>query len=165
MLNTALALYALIGSASASTMSAGLAQGITGSERVHEYQITVQEDLRGIRVRAEFAAPVSSVGSKEGKADLLRDLQRCDAGKLDIRRNRIVGNAIDCLEYHYPIDAESGRRAPAVADGIVVSSPAQWLWLPREAAASKVRIDFSLLALVSICSVAPSADFTTPIQA
>ena len=145
MLKSVLSLCACIGFAPIAAVSAASSKDAPpDSAAAHHYQVKVLEDLRSIRVRAEFTTAATSVASGQGDADLLQDLRRCDEGPLQIRRNRIVGNSISCLEYRYPLDTERGRRAPPVDGGVVVSSPAAWLWLPRESEESIVRVEFSL---------------------
>ena len=111
----------------------------------HRYHVVMDEGLSQVAVRAELAGEVAWLSARDGDSSRISRLTTCESEPLGIRRNRIVtGDDATCLSYRYPLAATTDGRSPAVAPGVVVSSPGNWLWTPPLAAGDRIRIELSL---------------------
>jgi hypothetical protein len=121
----------------------GLASGSPEASAV--YRVRPSEDLKSIFVQAELVEPGTSLRARDGDANKLRLLTDCSDRAVQHQGGRIpAGAANGCLRYRYPLEARSGRRSPAVADGVVVTSPSEWLWTPPIEDGATIRIELSM---------------------
>lgn len=118
----------------------------------HRYQVSMDEALSQVVVRAELAGEVAWLSSRDGDGSRISRLITCESEPLGIRSNRIVTRDDDdavCLSYRYPLGTRTDGRSPPVAPGVVVSSPGHWLWIPPLAAGDRIRIELSLPTAMS----------------
>lgn len=124
-------------------LSSGLAIGSPEASAV--YRVRPSEDLRSIFVQAELVESGASLRARDGDANKLRSLTDCNDQAVEHKGGRIpASSANGCLRYQYPLEARSGRRSPAVADGVVVTSPSEWLWTPPVKDGATIRIELTL---------------------
>ncbi|MFP6835755.1 MAG: hypothetical protein VB948_06555 [Pseudomonadales bacterium] len=116
----------------------------------YRYQVSVDEQLDEVAVRAWLTPEVRWLSAQDGEPSKLLGLSDCDGAGLHTSRERIVaGDGVTCLDYRYPLaDTAADGRSPPVADGVVVSSPNQWLWTPPLEPGDRVLIELSLPARV-----------------
>jgi len=133
------------------TVLAGLiAPFVSGSANVNEetgvtYRIRPSEDLKSVLVQAEFPDNVEVLEARDGDARRLEELKGCNEQEVRFRSDRILTKTVDgCLRYRYPLIPSTGRRSPAVARGVVVTAPSQWLWTPPAVDGTPIRIELSL---------------------
>ena len=109
------------------------------------YIVRLADDLSTVSVEARFPDRVQALQASDGETRRLMDLGGCHGGVVRVRGGRILTDGSGgCLHYRYPLDPQSGRRSPAVARGVVVSAPDQWLWIPDLDAANDIRIQLIL---------------------
>ena len=133
---------ALIGSALLLTV---LCRPMAASVQQPVYRIAVSDDLRVVQVEARLPEDTVSLTSHTGRIRKMQELRSCDEAPLPTQRNRIfTETAGGCLRYRYPLRSRTGRRSPAVAPGVLLSSPGEWLWTPRLAPGSRLLIELSL---------------------
>lgn len=115
------------------------------------YRVSLSQDLA--RVAVEVRLPAGRSGAlyaPRGRLAAISSLEGCDAGPVATRQNRILPQAAgDCVRYSYPLTAQQGRRSPAVASGVIVSTPGEWLWTPEEASGLPVRVELALPAAMN----------------
>ena len=105
------------------------------------YLVRPSDDLRSISVEVRFPLQVSSLRASDGETRRLTEVQGCDGALVRLRSGRIFTEGSGgCLRYHYPLEAQSGRRSPAVAPGVVVSAPDRWLWTPDTDDAIRIQL-------------------------
>ncbi|MCZ6710960.1 MAG: hypothetical protein O7B25_11405 [Gammaproteobacteria bacterium] len=116
----------------------------------YRYQVSVNEQLDEVAVRAWLTPEVRWLSAQDGESSMLLGLTTCDGERLRTSRRRIVtGDGVACLDYRYPLaDTATDSRSPPVVAGVVVSSPNQWLWTPRLTPVDRVLIELSLPARV-----------------
>ncbi|MGD8416307.1 MAG: hypothetical protein PVH91_04555 [Pseudomonadales bacterium] len=107
------------------------------------YRVTLSDDLREVQVEARLADP-APLAAPEGDVRELSELRGCNDEPVSIRRDRILtDSAGGCIRYAYALRPQSGRRAPPVAPGVVISTPGAWLWTPEMRIGSAIRIELS----------------------
>jgi hypothetical protein len=115
----------------------------------HQYRVSVNAQLSEIEVRAELVGEVGWLAARDGDASLISHLGSCAGDSLSTRRDRIAVNGFKCLRYRHPLQTTTDPRSPRVADGVVVSTPSQWLWTPPLAAGDRIRVELALPAAVN----------------
>jgi hypothetical protein len=123
---------------------AGFAFANLTSEPLAVYRVEPSRDLSSIVVEARFEGAVSPLRARDGSSRRLGDLEDCEENPISHSDNRIPVAAGGCLRYRYPLVPREGRRSPPVADGVVVTAPSEWLWVPRLEDGQSVRIELSL---------------------
>ncbi|MEQ8206074.1 MAG: hypothetical protein RIA65_07860 [Woeseia sp.] len=129
---------------------------------LHQYTVTVSEDLEHMTVEARFDGRVHSVAARSPRAGrYLADFQNCDDDpRLRMRNRRMIvpAGGIRCMSYTVNLrDAASEQRQNQGlnADNIIVS-PSLWLWRPEITNTSELLVDFEL---------PPGIDVAVPWQA
>ena len=117
---------------------------------VHEYTVTVAEDLETLWVEARFAHPVSDMRARANGADeYLGNARDCASGEtLSVRGRRLAlpSDGVDCVRYEVDLGraAAAERRNANLAPDNVIVSPTVWLWHPPLSSRARVRVSFDL---------------------
>ncbi|MCZ6617623.1 MAG: hypothetical protein O7E57_05780 [Gammaproteobacteria bacterium] len=108
----------------------------------------MNQSLDYISVEAHLGDAVSSLTARNGDTDLLDSLTDCNGERLNARRGRIRIDAEQrCVRYNYPLRQSSRRVSQGssqrllFADGVVVTSPSEWLWIPTLEGEDQVLIE------------------------
>jgi hypothetical protein len=106
-----------------------------GTAATYRYHVAVGPTLDRLSVRA-IVGEVRALRARDGRAADMSNLAACNGDVGVVVGHRIeIPAGVDCVRYDYSLAAASEAatrpmRRPEVANGIAVTSPSQWLWLP-----------------------------------
>ncbi|MGI9326125.1 MAG: hypothetical protein ACR2PZ_12955 [Pseudomonadales bacterium] len=120
---------------------------------VVQYRVDVEPDLRTVSVQARFAQPVEYLNARAARAGDLGEIWDCEqqagagvAKTLSVRgvQRLRLSRPLRCLAYRArlrPLD-----RGGFQGSGAIMSTPRQWLWLPRLSQNDRVVLTLNLPA-------------------
>lgn len=132
------------------SLGALLAQTVARADVEHQYVVSVDQELRELRVEARFSRPINSVTARARDAgELLSDVQDCDTSKRLRMRNRrmmLPTGGIRCMNYTVNLAraAREERRNLSLSDDNILVSPSRWLWRPELDGDTTIRVRFEL---------------------
>ncbi|MBT8142830.1 MAG: hypothetical protein HKN88_08605 [Gammaproteobacteria bacterium] len=109
----------------------------------HHIDLTFPESLDYVEVEIRLAYPVRSLKARNAYSDLfLRFPQACDSSEaIDYRDSRLyLYRSVTCLNYRMRLLQKQDRRAFSLNSTTMVSTPAEWLFLPGLRASDSVLI-------------------------
>ncbi len=133
-----------------SLLAAVLTGPITAAAVEHRYTVTIDADLRRLRVAARFARSVTRVVARSARAAaFLDDPRNCATDeRLTTRGRRLLLPAagIDCLSYSIDLyaAAREDRRNATLSPTNVIVSPTVWLWRPAADGPIDLQVEFRL---------------------
>jgi hypothetical protein len=105
------------------------------------YTLTLRDDLAAVDVEVRLPGDHRPLSAPDGRVDELRSLTSCEGERLGTKDGRIQTlGSNGCLRYRYPLQAQSGRRSPPVAEGMRVVTPGKWLWTPELAPGERLLV-------------------------
>jgi len=134
----------------------GLMNGAVQAEVIHDYTVTVDDNLRNLHVEARFSEPISSVTARARDAgQLLSNVQDCDSNKRLRMRNRrmmLPTGGIRCINYTVDLAraAREERRNLSLSDDNILVSPSRWMWRPELSDDTTIRVRFKLPESVQV---------------
>ncbi len=132
------------------TATVAFASATAGADVVHDYAVSLDDDLRTMRVEARFRQPVYSLQARSRDAgQFLIDVEDCAAHERIRLRNRrmlLPAGGASCINYTVDLAraARSERRNRYLAPRNFVASPSRWLWRPDVTDATRIRVRFAL---------------------
>lgn len=123
-----------------------VAAAIDATTRWPVYRVALSADLGYVDVEVRLPpGEARTLHARRGSLAAATLLEGCDRQPVARRGDRIVvGSAATCIRYRYPLNALWGRRGPQVAEGVVVSTPDEWLWMPEWSSGLPLRIELVL---------------------
>ncbi|MEM7280245.1 MAG: hypothetical protein AAF438_01250, partial [Pseudomonadota bacterium] len=110
----------------------------------HNYSIRFDDQLKRVFVKADLDGYVGSIRSDSNQSS--RDAQSartCDGRGLRYRWGRLgIEQENACIRYSFELEDSTpfGRRAFTMPEGLNISSPADWLFIPRLGPDDRVNI-------------------------
>lgn len=131
----------------------------------HRYAIHFDENLSTVFVKAELDGYVGSLRTDSQQSSRsARSARHCGGRGLRYRWGRLgIDGADACIRYSFSLNDSKpfGRREFTMPDGLNVSSPSDWLYLPKLNAGDTVRVTVTLPDAVSLSTPWPHFEGNT----
>ena len=116
----------------------------------HQYVVSIDTNLRQLKVEARFAYPVTAIHARSSEAfRFLQQASDCDNEQLIgvSRRHMLLPNSgVQCIRYTVDLAkaARAERRNATLSSNNVIVSPTAWFWRPAIKNKESIHVRFDL---------------------